>query len=131
MILFDSENLELSTWYKHVKRYMVSFDSIMKRRWYNKEKLTAYSQQNEAIANRSWNENVRTIITQSTAPDAADDILVQEAAVCSHKTVVIVSNDRGLVARLKALDKRVIHLYTNPRLRPIDGVESYLIGKTE
>jgi len=117
VVLFDSENVDVTNWYKRIQKFLGAQAKV------NKEYhcIAAFSRHNQEYAFSVHDNRVKQLTTNSKQPNAADDLIVEwYEKDTRYYRYVIVTNDKLLIERLNKIahdkDKYLMIIYTNKDL---------------
>lgn len=115
LLVIDAENIQIRTWYKRIKASFVNrFTDIYK--WNKIEKVAIYNKSNEATAERTWNDSIRSVVIDGDADDGIINFIIEwKKKHTNNNRIIIASNDKELVRRVTFLFKKnnVTQFYNN------------------
>lgn len=136
-IIFDAENIQIHKWYKRIKKAYVnkpkSKITYRLNKWDKLHKFSFYCQDNEHIANKSWNESVRAYVLEGSGKNYADDKIIEFIINKKFDKLYIASNDINLINRaFKAYNgSNFLVFYTNVKTKLPERIRGVLVTKDE
>ena len=126
LVLFDAENMPIQDHYSLTQKIIV--EKFGRKSWDNAKLETAYKESTESYNNKGYNQAIKTYYV-TYGKDKADDKLVELAKKHKIPHVIIVSNDKELIARLQDVTSK----YTSGKLFVYNGafLKEYTLNSTQ
>jgi rRNA-processing protein FCF1 len=102
LVLFDAENMPIQIYYREVEA--IVSQEFSQKIWENSKLEAAYKERTEGYTNKGYNVFIKCHYV-GYGKDKADDKLVEIAKDNASLNIVIVTNDKALISRIKDISK--------------------------